>query len=138
MSPTLSRLGITLAPLSLLLACASGGMANDANVITAPELSQSRATNLYDAIRRVRPEILRTRESSTVIFFGAGRPAVAVDDSLAGRVDVLRAIPVDQVARIEYVSPWGAAERYGKEFGDGLVLVWRRAEVEVSARLNRP
>jgi hypothetical protein len=136
MSPTLSRLGITMAPVSLLLACASGGMANAPTVITAPELSQSRAANVYDAIRRVRPEMLRTREPGTVIFFEASRSAVAVDDSLAGGVGVLRAIPVDQVARIEYLSPWQAEKKYGPGFGHGLVLVSRRADV-VGGQVSR-
>lgn len=72
------------------------------------------------------------------MFFEPGRPAVAVDDSVAGGVDVLRAIPVDQVARIEYLNRWQAEIRYGLESEDGLVLVSRRPEVVVSAALNRP
>jgi hypothetical protein len=124
---TFPRLIGALSPLPLLLACASGGaMARDANVITAPELSRSRAANAYDAIRRVRPEMLRSRDPGSVVFFKASRPAVAIDDSLAGGVEVLRAIPVVEVARIEYVSAWQAATRFGSTFGDGIVLVAKR------------
>jgi hypothetical protein len=124
---TLPRLVGALSPLPILIACASGGAtAHDANVITAPELSRSRAANAYDAIRRVRPEMLRTRGSGTLQFFTARRPVVAVDDSLAGGVEVLRAIPIDEVARIEYVSAWEAAKRYGSGFGNGIVLVAKR------------
>jgi hypothetical protein len=131
---TLPRLVGALSPLPILIACASGGAVHDANVITAPELSRSRAANAYDAIRRVRPEMLRNRESGTLLFFSARRPVVPVDDSLAGGVEVLRAIPIDEVARIEYVSAWEAAKRYGTGFGNGIVLVAKRtgAEPELS------
>jgi hypothetical protein len=101
-------------------------MARDANVITAPELSRSGAENAYDAIRRVRPELLRTREPGSVMFFTARRPAVAVDDSLAGGVEALRVISVDEVARIEYANAWQAAKRYGSGFENGIVLVTKR------------
>jgi hypothetical protein len=41
--------------------------------------------------------------------------------------DVLRAIPIDEVSRIEYVSTWEAAKRYGSGFGTGIVVVAKRA-----------
>jgi hypothetical protein len=96
-------------------------------VITAPELSRSRAANTYDAIRHIRPELLRTRDSGSLLFFTERRPVVAVNDTLAGGVEVLQALPVDEVARIEYVSAWGAASRYGWRFGNGIMLVTKRA-----------
>jgi hypothetical protein len=136
---TFPRLIGAFSPLPLLLACASGGAtARDANVITAPELSRSRAANAYDAIRHVRPELLRIRETGSLMFFRASRPAVVVDDSLAGGVEVLRAIPVDEVARIEYVSAWQAAKRYGSAAGDGIVLVAKRpgSEPELAKQQN--
>ena len=47
---TLPRLVGVLSPFPILIACASAG-ARDANVITAPELSRSKARNAYDAIQ---------------------------------------------------------------------------------------
>jgi hypothetical protein len=127
MRRTLARLGGALSPLPILIACASGGsMGGDPNVITAPELSQSQAATAYDAIRQIRPEMLRNRDSGTLLLFSARRPVVAVDDSVAGGVDVLRALPTHEVGRIEYVSAWEAGKRYGPGFGNGLVLVARR------------
>ena len=124
-SSSLRLVGV-LSPFPILIACASAG-AHDANVITAPELSRSKARNAYDAIRQIRPELLRTRDPGTLVYFKANRPAVAVDNTLVGGVEVLRAMPVDEVARIEYVSAWKAANRYGPGLGnDGIVLVTKR------------
>lgn len=121
------RLVGALSPLPILIACASGGATTDPSVITAPELSSSRTTNTYDAIRHIRPELLRSRESGAILLFTVRRPVVAVDDTVVGGVEVLRAMPVDEVARIEYVSAWKAANRYGPGFGnDGIVLVTKR------------
>ena len=126
---TLPRLVGVLSPLPILIACASSG-AHDANVITAPELDRSRAVSTYDAIRRIRPEMLRNRDSGGLLFFRPRNPVVAVDDSIAGSVEVLRAMPVDRVARIEYVSAWKTAKRYGSEFPNGILLVTKRTRLE--------
>jgi hypothetical protein len=132
---TLPRLVGVVSPLPILLACASSG-ANGANVITAPELSRSRAANAYDAIRRVRPDMLRNRNSGGLLFFSPRSPLVAVDDSIAGGIDVLRSMPIGEVGRIEYVSAWKTARRYGSELRDGILLVAKRAvaESELSQR----
>lgn len=127
MRPSLLRLVGALSPFSILIACASAG-AQDANVITAPELSRSTARNAYDAIRQIRPEMLRTRDPGTIVYFKARQPAVAVDNTLVGGVEVLRTVPTDTVARIEYVNPWLAAKRYGTGFGNGVMLIETRAD----------
>jgi hypothetical protein len=126
---SLPRLAGALSPVPILIACASAG-APDPNVITAPELGSSKAHNVYDAIRQIRPEMLRTRDPGSVVYFNARRPAVAVNNSLVGGVEVLRTLPADQVARIEYVNPWLAARSYGAGFGSGLVLIETRADSE--------
>jgi hypothetical protein len=126
---SLPRLVGALSPIPILIACASGG-AHDANVITAPELSRSKARNAYDAIRQIRPEMLRTRDPGAVVYFKARQPVVAVDHTLVGGVDVLRTIPTGKVARIEYVDSWAAAKRYGAGFGKGVMLIETRPDSE--------
>ena len=126
----LARLAGALSPLPILIACASAGV-SDANVITAPELSRSKARNVYDAIRMIRPEMLRIRDPGSVVYFNDRRPAVAVDNSLVGGVEVLRALPARKVSRIEFVNPWVAAKRYGAGFTNGVVLVETQADSEV-------
>jgi hypothetical protein len=127
-----------LSPLPILIACASGGAtARDPNVITAPELGRSRAANTYDAIRRLRPEFFRARESGALLYFTARRPVVAVDNTLVGGVEMLRDLPLDQVVRIEYVSAWKATKRYGSGFGEGIVLVAKRTDAETELSASR-
>jgi hypothetical protein len=132
----LPRLVGALSPLPILVACASAG-AHDANVITAPELSRSKARNAYDAIRQIRPEMLRTRDPGTVVYFKPRLPVVAVDNTLVGGLDVLRTLPIDKVARIEYVSSWMAARRYGAGFGSGVMLIETRVDSEPEVAAGR-
>jgi hypothetical protein len=126
MWPILPRLVGALSPLPILLACASGG--TQADVITAPELSRSGAANAYDAIHRVRPEMLRSRDGGSLMFFQPRSPLVAVDDSLVGGLEVLRGMPVGEVARIEYLSASKTARLYGLESRDGILVVNRGTE----------
>ncbi|HYC31010.1 MAG TPA: hypothetical protein VEB59_01915 [Gemmatimonadales bacterium] len=121
------RLAAVLSPLPILLACASAG-ARDSHLITAPELSRGTPGTAYDAIRRIRPEMLRTRDPGSMVYFKPSRPAVAVDNILVGGVDVLRHLPAVEAARVEYVDSWVAARRYGMGFGNGLLLIETRAD----------
>ncbi|HEY9507032.1 MAG TPA: hypothetical protein VIQ27_13745 [Gemmatimonadales bacterium] len=125
--PSLPRLLGVLSPLPILLACASTG-ARDPNVITAPELSRSEAPNTYDAIRRIRPEMLRDRDHGTLVYFKERHPVVAVDQTVVGGVEVLRTLPAGRVARIEYINSWEAAKRYGTGFENGVMLIETRAD----------
>ena len=125
--PSLPRLLGVLSPLPILLACASTG-ARDPNVITAPELSRSEAPNTYDAIRRIRPEMLRDRDHGTLVYFKERHPVVAVDQTVVGGVEVLRPLPAGRVARIEYINSWEAAKRYGTGFENGVMLIETRAD----------
>ena len=124
---TFSKLAGALSPLPILLVCASGvATAQSPYVITASELAGSRAENTYQAIRHIRPELLRSRESGSLMLFRVRQPAVAVNNTLVGGVEALRAIPVDQVTQLEYLSAWEAGNRYGETFRDGIVLVQTR------------
>jgi len=123
-----SRL-VGVLPLPILIACASAS-ANDADVITAPELSRSKARSAYDAIQQIRPEMLRTRDPGAMVYFKASQPVVALDYTLVGGVEVLRTLPTGEVARIEFVNPRVAAKRFGTGFGNGVVLIETRITSE--------
>jgi hypothetical protein len=124
---SLPRLIGVLSPVPILIACASAG-GHDANVITAPELSGSKAQNAYDAIHQIRPEMLRTRDPGAMVYFKARQPVVAVDYTLVGGVEVLRTLPTGKVTRIEYVNSWLAAKRFGTGFADGVMLIETRPD----------
>ncbi len=127
MRVTFSKIAGALWPVPILVAFASGSAAGQApNVITAPELAGSQAGSTYQAIRHIRPELLRSRDNGSLMLFNARRPAVAVDNTLVGGIEVLRTIPVDQVVHLEYISAWKAANKYGMTFRDGILLVQTR------------
>jgi hypothetical protein len=124
---TFPNLTAALSAVPILLACASGSATGQASsVITAPELAGSRAGSTYQAIRDIRPDFFRSRDNGSLMLFNPRRPAVAVDNTLVGGIEVLRTIPVDQVVQLEYVSAWKAANRYGMTFPDGILLVQTR------------
>src|SRR5919109_2278942 len=106
---TFPRLVRVLSPLPILIACAAGS-AGAQQVITAQLLDHTKATSAYDAVRQLRPEMLRARESGSLLFFTPRRPAVAIDNTIVGGVEALRTIPVSEVAQIEYVNSWKAAK----------------------------
>jgi hypothetical protein len=74
--------------------------------------------------------MLRTRDPGALVYFKPSQPLVAVDNTIVGGVDVLRTLPTDKVARIEYVNAWAAAKRYGTGFGNGLIRIETRADSE--------
>ncbi|MFL5514850.1 MAG: hypothetical protein ACJ8DJ_01755, partial [Gemmatimonadales bacterium] len=78
---------------------------------------------VYGAIRRLRPQLLRARPSGYLLYFSERRPVVAVGEEVMGGLEVLQAMPVVEVAHVEYIDARGAKQRYGIEAADGLVLV---------------
>jgi hypothetical protein len=124
---TFPRFVGALSPLPVLIGCAFGGASGSQNVIATPALEQTKAKSAYDAIRQIRPEMLRTRTPGSLMLFAPSHPAVAIDNTVVGGIEVLRATPVTELARIEYVNSWQAAKAFGVEFRDGIVLLTRRS-----------
>ena len=120
---TFIRLAAGLSFPVLLAGAAEAAAAQDRVVITAPELARSGASTVYDAIRRLRPQLLRARPSGSLLYFSERRPVVAVNGEMKGGLEVLQDMPVGEVALVEYLDARGAKQRYGIEVADGLVLV---------------
>jgi hypothetical protein len=120
---SLIRLTAGLSVPVLLAGAAQPAAAQDRVVITAPELARSGASTVYDAIRRLRPQLLRARPSGSLLYFSERRPVVAVNGEMKGGLEVLQDMPVGEVALVEYLDARGAKQRYGIEVADGLVLV---------------
>jgi hypothetical protein len=124
---TLPRLAKALTPLPLLIACVTGAATGQSpNVITAPEVAHTRAATAYDAVRQIRPEMLRYRSPGTLQLFSTSEAGVAVDNNLLGGIEVLRGIPAADVARIEFLDSWQTAKKFGLESRDGIILVATR------------
>lgn len=79
-------------------------------MIRLAELEATRQSNLYDAVRQLRPFWL-TR--STRNRSGEAGIAVYLDDQYIGNASALHRLPVHATALIRYMSPTEAQVRFG-------------------------
>ena len=122
---------IRVAALSFALLSAAGCSSSKANtsaaprrtgnVITADEITSTGATNLYDAIQRLRPQWLT---SSRIRRGGSGDDLqVYLDANRYGQMSSLRSLSVGGVQEIRYFSASEATNRYGTGHTGGAILV---------------
>jgi hypothetical protein len=88
------------------LGCAStapgGSISANSDVITREELIQTGASDLYQAVERLRPLWLRSRGVRSLT--AETEIAVLRDGSYFGPVESLRTIPTEQAFQLEYVD----------------------------------
>lgn len=100
----------------LAMACYGGrptrpqGSSGDQYLILASELESTRQSNVYDAVRQLRPfwftRDVRNRSGEAAI-------AVYLDEQLIGSLSSLRRLPTYIVSRVRYMSPTEAQVRFG-------------------------
>lgn len=122
--------------LYLVLVLALGGCAGSMsggggspNRISSEELREIEPEGLsaYEAVRRYRPNWLRTRSSATFGSGGAEQAArVVVDGVPMGEVEDLRALNVSEIEQLEYVGAGDATTRFGTGYVGGAILVQTR------------
>ena len=100
----------------------------DPQLITADEITYSRATTAYDAIQRLRANFLTLRGQTSFLATSSPYPSVYVDGLKFGGIDALRAIPAGQIATIRLYRAWDAAARYGTSNTSGVIAVTTRLE----------
>ena len=97
------------------------------NVITAAEIVGShvevQVSDLYDAIKRLRPEFLRRRTNMPDSPFTESHIIVYVDGVQYGPVETLAMIPMELVSTIRYIRPAEANIRYGRAHVSGAIEV---------------
>ena len=81
-------------------------------VVLAAELERSGQTNLYDAIKRIRP-FWFTRDTRNLPQ-GEGSIAVYLDDQQIGGTGALRRLPISTTAIVRYIFPAEAQLRFGQ------------------------
>ena len=119
---------VVLSVATLAFTGCSSGKANSApaprhsaGVITADELTQTGASNLYDAIQRLRPQWLT---SSRIRRGGSGDDLqVYLDATRYGQMSSLRSISLGGVQEIRYFNASEATNRYGTGHTGGAILV---------------
>lgn len=113
---------------AVLSACASGptgGARRDSSVIARAELDVDGVSGLmvYDAIQRLRPGWLAPRAATSISNGTGPLPAVLVGNAPRRDIEILRSIPVGDVAELRFVNARDATTRYGTGYVNGLIEV---------------
>jgi hypothetical protein len=128
------RAAILVAVLPLAWACASAGSSAgasgprpDRNLITAEEIAGISVSNLFDAVRLLRPEWLNQRPNPTTIVPGNETDMVVYMDRIRfGTPEQLRQFPPSAAVSIRFLSPSEATGEFGVGHLKGAILVTTR------------
>ena len=126
---------LVIPALALAFACSSTGAGSsadarpapsqDRNLLTQDDLQRTSASNLFDAIRILRPQWLR--QSPTIIRQGGeGSLLVYLDGVQFGDPSSLRQISLLVVQEARYLSASEAQARYGTQDLHGVIAVTTR------------
>jgi hypothetical protein len=111
----------------MLAACTPrSGIAPSSSVsesITRVEISRSQAATAYDAIRILRPNMLRERGKVTIRGNDVREPLVYIDNQRLGGISYLRDIPVAEIFEIRYHSAAQAQIKWGPGHMQGVIQV---------------
>ena len=106
--------------------CASGGgsrqsSSNDA-LITHEEIENSHQPTLFDVVRALRPNWLRTTPATVRSDADAGI-SVYLDNQRAGSIDILQQMPSTSAASMHFYSASDAQSRFGLGNLHGVIQV---------------
>ena len=122
--------------LAMLASCASGPKSDraaitpggsDRNVITEEEIRAVPASNMYELVQKIRPNMLRARGQSTLGGSTASDfPLVYVDGRQYGDIASLSSLIPTQVSMVRYYDPTMASGKFGMTSGSGVIDVTTR------------
>ena len=93
------------------------------NVLTGDQIRETNVGNVYDALRRLRPQWLRARGSASIVSPESTAPVVYVSGIRRGELRTLQNVNVDQVRRVEFIDGRDATTRFGTGHGGGVIMV---------------
>jgi hypothetical protein len=97
--------------------------ASASDAITRVEISRSQAINAYDAVRLIRPNMLRERGKATIRGNDVREPLVYLDNQRLGGISYLRDIPVTEIFEIRYHTAAQAQIKWGSGHAQGVIQV---------------
>ena len=129
------RAAILVVALPLAWACASvgspasaSGPRPDRNLITAEEIAGVSVSNLYDAVRLLRPQWLSQRNPSTLLMGSEGDIVVYMDRIRFGEPEQLRQFPPSIATSVRFLNPSEANAEFGVGHLKGAILVTTRRD----------
>lgn len=121
---------LTVAVVLLVSACTaqkSGRpMSARRDVITEEEIEASNATNVYDLVASLRGEYLKDRGIISIKTNTREKAVVFLNEQEYGVVETMRNIPKGRIAEVRYVSGVDAVNRFGAQYGGGIILLISR------------
>ena len=103
---------------------------SDSDVLSGFQVRQTGAPTAWDAIQRLKPELLRRRATGSAAHPDEGFPAVYLDRMYLGSVEQLQGISASLVGEVRYLSGTAARDWVDSWHPAGVILV--------SARTQRP
>jgi hypothetical protein len=104
----------------------SGG----ANLITQAEIEFANVSNAYEAIQRLRPQMLRKRAGSGTGSAGdaneGGYIKVYVDNAPLGGIDLLTTVDAAKIKEVRFLNAIDATQRWGTGNPEGAILIITR------------
>jgi hypothetical protein len=117
-------------PLSIAIACShprlGPGGVYDSQVITEDEIVDSRASNAYEVIHKLRANFLTNRGKTSVNDTQSPYPTVYVDDQEFGPISTLSSIPASQVSMIRLYRVSEANAKFGNHNLGGVIAITTR------------
>ncbi len=129
-----ARALVLLVALPLAWACTPRGQTgqttprHDPNVITAEELASANASNLFEAVRSLRPEWLSHQAPQGILNANADFPTLVYMDRMRlGEPEMLRQVGIGAALELRYYSPTAAQSEFGISGGmQGVIQVLTR------------
>ncbi|HEX6367927.1 MAG TPA: hypothetical protein VF006_03270 [Longimicrobium sp.] len=118
----MQRMLVAALVMTALAACGPAGGAapgRNARTITEEEIQESPATNLFDAVQRMRPSWLAPKYQGAT----RGYPAIFVGSQRYGEIDSLRTVELSNVLEVHYFDPIAAASRFGRNVPFGVIQI---------------
>lgn len=96
---------------------------HDRTTISADELRESQAQNLYEVVQRLHPEWLTARGVGTLSGGTPGEVNVYLGTQRAGTSDYLRQQSVNSASALHYFTASEAQSRFGNGNGNGVIQI---------------
>jgi hypothetical protein len=118
---------LLLLPFSIAVACShprlGPGEVYDSQVITEDEIVDSRASNAYEVIHKLRANFLTNRGKTSFNGTQSPYPTVYVDNQEFGPISTLSSIPASQVAMIRLYRVSEANAKFGTHNLGGVISI---------------
>lgn len=111
--------------------CASAGPREatprtNQKLLTAEQIAAVPSSNLFEVVRRLRPEWLNTRGNTSLMDETLVSASVYMNGNNMGRVEFLREINTIDVAEVRYFTSAESIARFGMGHQRGVIEVIRR------------